>query len=70
MRIRAHPEALIASGYIIEECMTFCASYLVDVETKPSQPIRNFDGDDRLGLSSATGLIIEWGRKKMSISLL
>ena len=55
VRNRAHPEASIANGYIMEECMTFCARYLDDVETKSSRPIRNFDGDDRLGRSVGKG---------------
>ena len=31
---RAHPETSIAKGYLMEECMNFCARYLDEVETK------------------------------------
>ena len=55
MHNRAHPEALIANGYIMEECMTFCARYLDDVETKSSRPERNFEGNDRSGRAAGKG---------------
>ena len=41
---RNHPEGSIAEGYLAEECMTFCARYLDDVDSKLNRPIRNFDG--------------------------
>ena len=44
MRNRAHPEGSIAEGYLMEECMNFCARYLDDVETKSNRPIQNYDG--------------------------
>jgi hypothetical protein len=28
VRNKAHPEGLIAEGYILEECMTFCSRFL------------------------------------------
>ncbi|XP_040384294.1 uncharacterized protein LOC121056698 [Oryza brachyantha] len=34
VRNKAHPEGSIAEGYILEECMTFCARFLDDVNTK------------------------------------
>ena len=55
MRNRAHPEASIGNGYIMEECMTFCARYLDNVETKSSRPVRNFEGKDRCGRAAGKG---------------
>ncbi|KAL7214822.1 hypothetical protein ACSBR1_027078 [Camellia fascicularis] len=49
VRNRARPEGSIAKGYLMEECMNFCAQYLNDVETKSSRPVRNYSGDDNLG---------------------
>ncbi|GMP46351.1 hypothetical protein CsSME_00014547 [Camellia sinensis var. sinensis] len=46
---RSHLEGSIAKGYPMEECMNFCAQYLNDVETKSSQPVRNYSGADNLG---------------------
>ena len=34
VRSKSRPEGSIAEGYIVEECETFCSSYLHDVETK------------------------------------
>ncbi|XP_058207722.1 uncharacterized protein LOC131320847 [Rhododendron vialii] len=41
----SHPKGSIAKGYLTEQCLTFCARYLHDVETKLSRPIRNYDGE-------------------------
>lgn len=49
VRNRAHPEGSMAKGYLMEECMNFCAKYLDDVETKSNRPVRNYDGDDAMG---------------------
>ena len=49
MRNRAHPVGSIAKGYLMEECMNFCAQYLSDVATKSSRPVKNYSGDDNLG---------------------
>ena len=49
VRNRARPEGSIAKGYLMEECMNFCAQYLNDVETKSNQLVRNYSGDDNLG---------------------
>ena len=49
MRNRAHPEASIANGYLMAECMNFCARYLNEVETKSNRPIRNDDGGNKFG---------------------
>ncbi|CAL5337216.1 unnamed protein product [Camellia sinensis] len=46
MRNRSHPEGLIAQGYLVEECMTFCSRYLHDVESKLHRPLRNCDVSD------------------------
>ena len=45
VRNRAHPEASIAKGYLMDECTNFCASYLNDnIETKFTRPLRINDG--------------------------
>ncbi|KAM5584839.1 hypothetical protein ABKV19_004279, partial [Rosa sericea] len=49
VRNRAHPEASIAKGYLMEECMTFCGRYLDEVETKSKRPERNYDGGTDFG---------------------
>lgn len=49
VRNRAHPEASIAKGYLMEDCMNFCAQYLDDIETKSSRPPRSYDGGDGKG---------------------
>ncbi|KAM1164329.1 hypothetical protein ACFX13_024504 [Malus domestica] len=49
VRNRAHPEAAIAKGRLMEECMTFCARYLNEVETKLTCPTRNDDGGSDYG---------------------
>ncbi|TXG60326.1 hypothetical protein EZV62_014899 [Acer yangbiense] len=41
VRNRAHLEASIAKGYLMEECTNFCSRYLNDVETKWNRPPRN-----------------------------
>ena len=48
MHSRSHPEDSIAQGYLVDECMAFCSSYLHDVESKLNRPIRNYDME-RLG---------------------
>ncbi|KAF7139496.1 hypothetical protein RHSIM_Rhsim07G0167400 [Rhododendron simsii] len=47
-RNKAHPEASIVKGYLIEDCINFCAQYLNDVETKLNNPARNYDGNDSM----------------------
>lgn len=49
VRNPAHPEGSIVKGYLMEDCMNFCAQYLDDVETKSSRPARNYDGGDSMG---------------------
>lgn len=49
MRNRARPEASIAQGYILDECMTFCGRYLYDVDTKSNPRSRYDDGGENLG---------------------
>ena len=49
VRNRAHPEGSVAKGYLMEECMDFCAQYLNDVETRRNRPVRNYDGNDDTG---------------------
>jgi hypothetical protein len=53
VRNKARPEGSIAEGYLAEECMTFCARYLVDMDSRLNRPDRYMDyvGDDRTGLS-------------------
>jgi hypothetical protein len=41
VRNKAHPEGSIAEGYISEECLTFCARFLDDVDTKLNQADRH-----------------------------
>ncbi|XP_038706800.1 uncharacterized protein LOC120002208 isoform X2 [Tripterygium wilfordii] len=49
VRNRARPEASMAKGYLMEECMNFCAQYLQDVETKSNRPARNYEGSENIG---------------------
>ena len=56
VRNRAHPEGSIAKGYLMEECMNFCAMYLDDVETKSNRPLRNYDGGENLGRPLGEGI--------------
>ena len=49
MHNQAHPEASIVKGYLMEECMNFCARYLDEVETKTNRPVCNDDGGNRNG---------------------
>lgn len=49
VRNRARPEGCIAKGALMEECMTFCARYLKDIETKSTRPDRNYSGEDNMG---------------------
>ncbi|KAL6217008.1 hypothetical protein ACLB2K_010226 [Fragaria x ananassa] len=44
VRNRNRPEGSIAQGYIIDECLSFCAMYLGDTDTSRSRPKRNCDG--------------------------
>ncbi|XP_058216762.1 uncharacterized protein LOC131327634 [Rhododendron vialii] len=46
---KAHPKASIVKGYLMEDCMNFCAQYLNDVETKLNRPARNYDGCVSMG---------------------
>jgi hypothetical protein len=41
VRNKAHPEGLIAEGYILEECMTFCCRFVEDTERKLDRPRRH-----------------------------
>ncbi|KAL5749253.1 hypothetical protein ACOSP7_023856 [Xanthoceras sorbifolium] len=41
MRNRAHLEASIAKGYLMEECTNFCSRYLDNVESNWNCPPRN-----------------------------
>lgn len=44
VRNKKHPEGCIAEGYIVEECLTFCAMYLGDDTVhKRNRPGRNSD---------------------------
>ncbi|KAL9441880.1 hypothetical protein AB3S75_020389 [Citrus x aurantiifolia] len=56
VRNRAHPEASIANGYLMAECMNFCARYLNEVETKSNRPIRNDDGGNKFGRPFGKGV--------------
>ncbi|GJU46596.1 putative transposase-associated domain-containing protein [Tanacetum coccineum] len=49
VRNRARPEGCIAKGALMEECMTFCARYLKDIETKSTRPDQNYSGEDNMG---------------------
>ncbi|KAH0972375.1 hypothetical protein GBA52_024531 [Prunus armeniaca] len=40
----ARPEASIAKGYLMEECMNFCTLYLNTMETKLNRPACSDDG--------------------------
>lgn len=43
MRNKARPEGSIAEGYVAEECMTFCARYLTDMDSRLNRPDRYMD---------------------------
>ncbi|GJS78706.1 uncharacterized protein Tco_0728587 [Tanacetum coccineum] len=49
VRNRARPEGCIAKGALMEECMTFCARSLKDIETKSTRPDQNYNSEDNLG---------------------
>ncbi|XP_050380039.1 uncharacterized protein LOC126797454 [Argentina anserina] len=69
MRNKAHPEASIAEGYIIDECLSFCTMYLSgDTESERIRQSRN--GDDPhnivrsgLPLFVTKGRALEYGKK-------
>ncbi|KAL6144430.1 hypothetical protein ACLB2K_055123 [Fragaria x ananassa] len=69
VRNKSKPEASIAEGYIIEECLSFCTIYLSDgVESKRTRIGRNADDPDivpREGLPifTETGRSIQSGRE-------
>ncbi|KAL6219803.1 hypothetical protein ACLB2K_007562 [Fragaria x ananassa] len=46
VRNRACPEASIANGYLMEECMNFCVQYLDDVQSKSNRRLRKKNDDD------------------------
>lgn len=56
VRNRAYPEASIANGYLMAECMNFCARYFNEVETKTNRPIRNDDGGNKFGRPFGKGV--------------
>ena len=56
IRNRAHPEASIAKGYLMEECMNFCLRYLNEVETKSTRPVRNNDYGNKFGRPLGKGV--------------
>lgn len=37
----ARPEGSIATGYIVDECLTFCSRYMNDIDTKFNRRERN-----------------------------
>jgi hypothetical protein len=64
VRNKAHPEGSIAEGYISEECLTFCARFLEDVDTKLNQADRHESAavnEPPSGLSIFSGL--DYSRK-------
>lgn len=40
---RTRPEALIAVGYLVDECMALCSKYLHSIETKFNHPHQNYE---------------------------
>lgn len=62
VRNRTYPEASIANSYVAEECMTFCARYLEDVEAKINRPGRNDDVDNFTGrcIGKATDITLDY----------
>ncbi|XP_057447269.1 uncharacterized protein LOC130739062 [Lotus japonicus] len=38
VRNKARPEGSIAEGYVAEECITFCARYLIDMDSRLNRP--------------------------------
>jgi len=49
VRNKARPEGSIAEGYIIDECLTFCSMYLIDIETRFNREDQNDDGFNNNG---------------------
>lgn len=53
VRNKACSEGSIAEAYVAEECMTFCARYLFDMDSRLNRPDRYMEcaSDDGIGLS-------------------
>ncbi|KAH7849082.1 hypothetical protein Vadar_012749 [Vaccinium darrowii] len=61
---QACPEASIAKGYLMEQCMQFCARYLHEVETKSNRLGRNYDGGDRMGRAVGENTLFHLNQKQ------
>ena len=46
VRNRARPEGSIVEAYIADECLTFCSTYMDDVETRFNREPRNVGFSD------------------------
>ena len=62
VRNRSKPEGSMAEGYLADECLTFCARFLCDSETKSSNEYRSLN-------SKTGGYAIGSGRNKMGKSI-
>lgn len=61
---QACPEASIAKGYLMEQCMQFCARYLHEVETKSNRLGRNYNGGDRMGRAMGENTLFHLDQKQ------
>ena len=57
VRNRAKPEGSIAEAYVVDECLSYCSRYLINIETRFNKEDRNKDGKrvaspDELGVFS------------------
>ncbi|KAI3936534.1 hypothetical protein MKW92_045634, partial [Papaver armeniacum] len=58
VRNKAHPEGSIAEGYLADECVTFLARYLKEVESRTNRPVRYLD-DTPIGNAARFALSTE-----------
>ncbi|KAM2842900.1 hypothetical protein PS2_030975 [Malus domestica] len=67
VRNKNRPEGSMTQGYLAEECLSFCAMYLEDVETCLNRPCRNADilrpdheGDFDIFCATGHSLEVTW----------
>lgn len=46
VHVRSHPEGNIAEGYVFDETISFCSTYVNDYETRVSKVTSNIDGSN------------------------
>ncbi|KAI3871840.1 hypothetical protein MKW92_003364, partial [Papaver armeniacum] len=62
VRNKAQPEGSIAEGYLADECVTFLARYLKDIESRTNRPPRYVD-DTPIGKAKRFALTGEQQKK-------